>query len=368
MNNKINNRAMVLLIGVLWMIITLLVWLTPSQEVSIAERRKLINFPKLSTQTLLSGSFMQNFEEYAQDQFPYRFTFRSIKAFTRFYIFRQKENNNIYIQDGYAAKLEGSLNEASIRDAANKFQHLYEKYMEASNVKVYLSVVPDKGYFLAESNGYASMDYQELFSIIKRHTKFAEYIDLLSVLEIQDYYKTDLHWQQEKLNKVADLIGTTLGGDADIAPTYTKVDTDIPFFGVYYGQSALPMEADPLFYLTNDMIENCTVYNPVTGETTAVYNTDKLTGKDPYDLYLSGASPILVINNPVADKKKELVVFRDSFGSSLVPLLLDEYSKVTLIDIRYISSDLVGDYVTFNNQNVLFLYSTTILNSSNMLK
>lgn len=367
MKNR-KNIAVLLVIGVFWMITTLFVWFTPSQEVSLEERRKLKDFPKLTTQSLLSGSFMQNFEQYAQDQFPYRFTYRSIKAFTRYYIFRQKENNDIYIQDGYAAKLEGLLNEASIQNAANKFTSIYEKYMKDSKVKVFLSVIPDKGYYLAKSNGYASMDYRKLFDIMKDHTKFAEYIDLSGVLELQDYYLTDLHWKQEELIKVADLIGTVLGRDTMIAPTYTKVDTDIPFYGAYYGQSALPMDADEITYLTNEVIENSTVYDAVTGELSSVYNMDKLKGRDPYDLYLSGANPVLVINNPMAETTKELVVFRDSFGSSLIPLLLEDYSKITLIDIRYISSDLLGDYVTFDNQDVLFLYSTTILNSSNMLK
>lgn len=368
MKNKMINTTILLVIVNVWMLVALFTWFSPSQEESIEERRKLNRFPKISSQSLLSGSFMQNFEEYAQDQFPYRFTFRSIKAFTRYYLFGQKENNNIFIQDGYAAKLEGFLNEASIRNAAYKFQYLYEKYMEASAVKVYLSIVPDKGYFLAKENGYVSMDYQKLFQIMKRYTQFADYIDLANVLEIHDYYRTDLHWQQEKLIKVAEKISDAFSRDADITPAYRKVDTDTTFYGAYYGQAALPMEADPLVYLTNDIIEGCTVHNAVTGETTAVYDMNKLAGKDPYDLFLSGNNAILVIDNPMAERKKELVIFRDSFGSSLAPLLLEEYSKVTMIDIRYISSDLIGDYVTFDNQNVLFLYSTTVLNSSNMLK
>ena len=34
---------------------------------------------------------------------------------------------------------------------------------------------------------------------------------------------------------------------------------------------------------------------------------------------------------------RELVVFRDSFASSFVPLLVEGYDKITLIDTRYIS-------------------------------
>ena len=66
--------------------------------------------------------------------------------------------------------------------------------------------------------------------------------------------------------------------------------------------------------------------------------------------------------------KKELVIFRDSFASSLAPLLLDGYKKITLIDLRYLDSDLLNEYISFSNQDILFLYNTTIINNSNVLK
>ena len=95
---------------------------------------------------------------------------------------------------------------------------------------------------------------------------------------------------------------------------------------------------------------------------------EKLAGTDSYDVYLSGAQALLQIENPNAETDRELVVFRDSFGSSLVPLLMQDYKTVTLVDIRYISSRLLGEYLTFQNQDVLFAYSTLVLNSSTTLK
>ena len=65
---------------------------------------------------------------------------------------------------------------------------------------------------------------------------------------------------------------------------------------------------------------------------------------------------------------KELVVFRDSFGSSLIPLLVDEYSKITVIDIRYVQSNVLGQFVDFHGQDTLFLYSTVVLNNSMSLR
>ena len=62
------------------------------------------------------------------------------------------------------------------------------------------------------------------------------------------------------------------------------------------------------------------------------------------------------------------LIFRDSFGSSIVPLLVPFYKKITLVDLRYINMNLVNNYITFNNQDVLFLYSTLIVNNSFILK
>jgi hypothetical protein len=38
------------------------------------------------------------------------------------------------------------------------------------------------------------------------------------------------------------------------------------------------------------------------------------------------------------------------------------------VDIRYIHPDAIGEFVTFAEQDVLFLYSTLILNSGRSLK
>lgn len=368
MRERLKNAIIVIPIGVIWLMIALFCWIKPSDEISISERRKLEQLPELKLDNILSGEFMNDFEQYTQDQFPHRTMFRKLKAYTRFYAFAQKDNNDIYIEGDYAAKLEYPLNESSILSASNKFRYLYEKYMKDKDVNIYLSIVPDKGYYLASQNGYPSMNYEQLFDIMKKNTEFAKYIDISDILQLEDFYYTDIHWRQEKLLKIAEKISLAMGFSKEINESYDKIEAEIPFYGVYYGQSALPLAPEKLYYLTNDMINNCTVYNLETDKTTPVYDIEKLFGKDPYDVYLSGAAPLLVIDNPNASTNKELIVFRDSFGSSLIPLLLEGYSKVTLVDIRYITSDYLENFITFNNQDVLFLYNTLILNSSTVLK
>ena len=61
-------------------------------------------------------------------------------------------------------------------------------------------------------------------------------------------------------------------------------------------------------------------------------------------------------------------MFRDSFGSSLAPLLVRDYRTVTLVDLRYLSSQLLDQFIDFHGQDVLFLYSPSVYNNSTMLK
>ena len=94
----------------------------------------------------------------------------------------------------------------------------------------------------------------------------------------------------------------------------------------------------------------------------------KKNGLDKYDVYLSGATSLMVIENPSSTEERELIVFRDSFASSLIPLLVKSYSKITLVDTRYISPKILDRYIEFSNQDILFVYSTLIINNSVSLK
>lgn len=120
--------------------------------------------------------------------------------------------------------------------------------------------------------------------------------------------------------------------------------------------------------MQSDLLKECRVYNHETGSYGSVYDLEKLSGLDPYDVYLSGSQALLTIENPNAATDKELLLFRDSFGSSLAPLLAQGYKTIRLVDIRYVSSALLEQYLSFKGQDVLFAYSTLILNSSSSLK
>ena len=350
----------------LWTVLAACAWFSPVKAMSDTERRPLAQKPVVTLENLSGGKFMQDFETYSLDQFPLRDSFRTIKSLFHQYVLAQKDNNGIYLYKGYAVKQESQLKEDSINHALERFNHIYDKYLTDS--KVYMAVVPDKNYYLAEYAGQLSLDYEALFEMMEAGMPWAQHIDLTGSLAAGDYYRTDTHWRQEKLLDAAAVICKAMGVAAPQPGVYTPEALERPFYGVYYGQAALPMKPESMYLMKSSLLDGCSVYDHETGKTGSVYDRTKLDSRDLYDVYLSGARALLTIENPHGQADKELIVFRDSFGSSMVPLLVADYSKVTLVDTRYISSDLLDQFIDFHGQDVLFLYSTLILNSSSAIK
>ncbi len=347
---------------------SLICWFKPDAAFSQSERRPLAQLPPISAQTVFSGEFMSAFDQYTADQFPARDMFRTIKALFVKYVFNKQDNNGLFLADGHISKIEYPENPKMLLNAKQKFDNIYNLYIKDTNAKVYLCVVPDKNMFIAKQNGIISLDYQSFINNFKNQMDYMQYIDVAPLLSADHYYKTDSHWKQEKLTDIAVHIAKSMGADANAK--YTQNTLPVAFDGVYKGQSALPFKSDTITYLTNDIIDNCIVNYYDTGKAVngSIYNMQKANGKDPYEMFLSGTSSLIQITNPNAHNQRELVVFRDSFASSLVPLLVPAYSKITVVDIRYIQSNFVGNFVEFDNQDVLFIYSTTLLNNSTALR
>ena len=131
------------------------------------------------------------------------------------------------------------------------------------------------------------------------------------------------------------------------------------------------MQPDTLYYLTDKTIEAASVWNLEKNRTEDIYQQSILNEEgvvDKYDIFMGGAASVQIITSPKAQTGRKLIIFRDSFTSSLAPLLSEVYHEIILIDTRYIASSLLGEYVDFSNADVLFLYNTILLNHASMLK
>lgn len=341
--------------------------LAPDREFSSSERRLLAEFPRLSAELLFEGKLAEELEKYFLDQFIWRDGFRSVKALARFFIFKQKDNHDLYLVDGSICKLEYPLDENAVLNAARKFSELYELYFRGN--KAYYAVIPDKNYFAAAREGYPAMDYGRMMEILQRELPQMTWINLFNTLSLDDYYRTDPHWSQDKIIPAADRLLSQMGAGVLASESEYRKKELYPFYGAYHGQAALPLPPESMAYLTNATIEGASVYDHEKESYIKVYSPELFHGKDPYDIFLAGAKPLLTVNNPAGPGGRELILFRDSFGSSIAPLLLPAYSRIILVDLRYMSSSKLAEHIDLSKKrDVLFLYSAPIINRSWMFK
>ncbi|MCL1828237.1 MAG: hypothetical protein FWG32_01945 [Oscillospiraceae bacterium] len=343
----------------------LLGFVTEPPAILTSERRAPAKLPVFSAKTVISGEFADKFESYAADNIPLRERLRTLRAAAVFGVFMQTDKDGLYFTPEGAGKF-AALDSASVELAADKIKRVADGL---SDMNVYYSFIPDKSIYI-KARRFPGFDPAEAERIMTSRLSSDEFtfIPLTNALGIGDYYKTDLHWDQTKISGVTSALGAAMGVEVDMSGCTTLYAGE--FFGVYAGQVALPTGSDSMYYisfpgLTAEYLNEKTL----AAESAPVYDVEGFSGVDPYDIFLRGAQPLVVLENKNAATERELYLFRDSFSSSLAPLLASAYSKVVLIDLRYLDSRLLDQYIEFvPGSDVLFLFSSQILNNSSVLR
>lgn len=337
------------------------------QTFSKSERRMLAPFPTLSIDNLMSGKYWSSMEKYMNDHAPFRSYFRDLKGFISTNIFRRSENDNIYVKEDSIYQIENVYDKKSLQHITELIQKVIKESGKTSNL--YSAIIPDKNYYLKDGE-IPKLDYNSLENDWIHSLKNVKYIDLFDTLSLNSYYKTDIHWKQEMLEPVLQKLSEELAiGKISFPQEEVVLDE---FHGALFSRTPKKVKPDVLKYRTNEMINESIVYNYERKKEESVYVSSYYQNPDPYDIFLGGASSLITITNSNAKTNRELLLFRDSFGSSIAPLLIEAYQKITLIDLRYLSSSYLKQIplIEFKeeNQDVLFLYSVPIINQSYTLK
>lgn len=271
-------------------------------------------------------------------------------------------------EDGIYEKFE-NINENAINTNINKINEISDKYLKDMNI--YFTLIPNKEYYLDEQN---KQQFSQIENIVRsKVNNNIKYFTIKETLKLEDYYRTDMHWKQESLRSTIEKIQQELNINVENTNNKYEEKSLGDFYGQYYKEiNDNNIKPDELKYLSNKVLENCTVYNLENKKEEKIYNLDKVNEtKNKYDLFLSGATSISIIKNKEINNNKKLVLFRDSFGSSIAPILTGNYEEIILIDIRYVNYTILENYINFEeykNADVLFLYNTRVINKSGIFK
>lgn len=341
----------------------------PDKEVSFTENKILQQLPDFNVTTITSKEFMEKFDKYTTDQFPFRINFIKLKNYYS-YVLGIREFRDIYISKSNKL-LEKFIFDKNIVDknidrVSNIAIHLKNTY----NLNSKLMIIPtsialyenDLYDYMITDNQYSSINYIKDSFLNKSDSSsfYSPYDVLYKNRDKYIFFNTDHHWTQ---------LGACLAYEDmyKFKVSNRPVPVSNSFYGTYYSKAILDfIEPDTIyayqsyskFRLNMDLDYN---YD-------TLYDKSKLSTKNKYQYFLHGDPAIGCIEGN-KNSKDEILIFKDSFAHNFIPFLTSNYKKIHFIDTRYYNGS-IDDYILKNRNinEVLFMYNISNFNSNILYK
>ncbi len=331
-------------------------FLTPDRAFSENENRYLQLTPKLSWDTVMSGDFMEDMEEYTSDQI----VFRDLWTATRSLLQRAEGKEDIsgtYLgaEGRYFAKVtEDSFNRAGLEKNAGYIREFFaasgkscRAMIVPSPAGVLRDMLPENAPYYDEAGAFERLDAALGGSLLDVRETLADVED--------PYYHTDHHWTtmgaQAAYRRWAEVTGHAVREDALVCATEA-------FRGTLYSKVLLPDSVYDSVYYAPEITAESVVCD---GKDGTLYDGDALTRKDKYELFLGGNYGQCVITTGT-ENGKHLLLVKDSFANAFVPFLLGDYETVTMIDLRYFRGSMAE--LAAESDDILVLTEITNLAAS----
>ena len=164
------------------------------------------------------------------------------------------------------------------------------------------------------------------------------------------YYRTDHHWTSLGAYYAYAAAARQLGYNAYGLNAFNIETASSSFRGTLFSKTldstVTPDSIDYYHLASNEPTVKMTVFDGrEQTEYDSLYVRDYLAVKDKYSSFTGSNSPLITIETDV-DNGKSLLLIKDSYAHSLVPFLSKHYSKITMVDMRYINVGL--DYFSIN--------------------
>lgn len=334
----------------------------PDRQFSEQENRYLQMRPEFSFKSLFSGDYTSKFETYTTDQFTFRDEWITLKAASELALGKQ-ENNDVHLCEN-GTLIEGFKRpENSVLDSN---MSALNTLVGNTDANVYFALIPDKSDLyssLLPKNapndsekevidycyGQSNATNVDMYSALSAHTD--EYI----------FYRTDHHWTSLGAYYGLSALAESMGLPCPALDSYTdRHVVSEEFYGTTWSASGFSwVDPDTMEIFVNApeglKVTSYPQGSPVEGK---LYDFSFLEKKDKYSMFMGGNCPMHVIETGNEDKPS-LLILRDSYTDSLIPFLLDDFSEIHVLDLRYYRASLKA-YIEQNDfDNVLVCYSVS---------
>lgn len=347
MNEKQSDRLLCALFGGLLAIFFFISILKPETGFSEFENRYLGRKPKFSINEVLSGAYMEKYEAYVTDQFPFRNRWITLKTMAERALLKSEINGVYFAADEYyiekheKAELFSELSKKN-QELLAEFAARQAEYLGKGHVSVML--VPTASCILKEKlPPLAPEDGQEeLVSQLSDSYSYGAlqgvwtnvYEELLNHKSEELYYHTDHHW-------------TTLGAFYGYTAWKRQRGEPLPdreeyderclsdsFTGTLYAKVNIGMKPDRIYAFLKPET-SFRLRLDMEGEwRDSFYSYEKLATRDQYAVFGGGNHAVTEIESSAANGK-HLLVIKDSYAHCLAPFLAEDFERLTMLDLRY---------------------------------
>jgi len=342
----------------------------PVKGFSELENRVLSQKIKWDKDLMKSGVLAERVESYAQDQFPFREALINLKSDVEV-LLGKGVNNGIYMgEDGYLFKKPGVYEEEILLANSKAIKSLSELLKD----KLTIIVAPTSSMVLEEKlpDFLGAEEEKEYYQFIIGEQNASQVLPVFEKLKKHDqeevFFKTDHHWTQ---------YGAYLAYE-ELMHSFSLKPVDNALFSV---QKIRDFQGTLYSRFRGSFIkgEDFVLYESENHEYTVEYIAeermeeeilfkDNLMNRDKYKVYLDGNYPLIRIRNPHAKHEEKILVIKDSFANAMAPYLVESFSEVHYMDLRYNNTSLKEYIEKEGFSRVILLYGMDTIGEDPNLK
>lgn len=328
----------------------------PVRSYSELENRYLAQKPEFTWKGFLKAEFSKEYEEYCNDQFPARDQWVTLKSVTETALGKTENNGVVLGKDGYLFNKVLRLDETQWEKNTEALRQFAQEHTQNLTV----AIVPNSYAVLTPllPSGLQELDQKSIVEKLYQDLEgSARTVDLFPTLsEHRDeyiYYRTDHHWTTLGAWYGYQQLCNSLG--LSPVPLSSWKGTEVSgFYGTYYSRSRLWGAVEDTITWYDIPVKSVICDGTEMG---GLYNLSQWETRDKYAAFLHGNHGMTVIRGENPSSQKKLLILQDSFGNSLAPFFLANYSEVTILDLRHFTASL-RQYLAENTfDDILVLYS-----------
>ena len=369
MNKYKLNSMLIIFLSIIIMFFSACYLILPQKSFSENENRVLQAMPSFSVEKLLNGEFSRQLHSYLTDQIVLREKMIELKAICNLTLGRKENNGVILAQDGYLIETYSytEKNYDFLQGNLAKIERFMQK-VEDNGPNAISVLIPRKEDVLENKlpSLYSNERDKMVWNLVgESHFSLFESLKN-SQSDAETFYKTDHHWTNNGAYSAYVFLSEHLGFTPISIEDFTLKTLSNEFYGTSYSRSGFFFaEPDTIICPEIDAERYKTVIVESNTSFDGILDTDYLSKKDKYSVFLSGNNAHVKITDTQNATKETLLLIKDSFSHSLIPYLMMHYN-LELIDPRYYSGS-IEKYIAENKiDKILFLFGIDTLSSANI--